>query len=353
MFSGDQELTDRVFKHVNDLLIGMQYIKRSDSFEGESPAEFANFIASLPSKVDQDQDSLPIPLQDLFSLLLSRYVKSDAIHHAMELAPISRSIQAGVRALDQFFSSRVKYLGPLRDDPRVLYSLPAGPDPSDVGVKGQYTAAVLDRHKTRMVRLINPASGEQEKSTLEQAVATWLRHMGMLQAVSTSEAGKLGYRLGVQIEGIKKPLDLTTVGVGVSQVLPILVMALLADQGTLLIFEQPEIHLHPRVQSLLGDFFLSMSQLGKQCLVETHSEHLVNRLRLRVAQAEGDDGGPFSTIRTPPLLRSVCESPTFNLRVSAYIPAPRASQMLSISARLSSAARLIAPESWRPSLTQR
>ncbi|HUS84501.1 MAG TPA: DUF3696 domain-containing protein, partial [Anaerolineales bacterium] len=79
--------------------------------------------------------------------------------------------------------------------------------------------------------------------------------------------------------------DLTHVGVGVSQVLPILVASLLAEPDTTLIFEQPELHLHPRVQTLLGDFFLSMTALGKQCIVETHSEYLINRLRFRTAAA--------------------------------------------------------------------
>ena len=77
--------------------------------------------------------------------------------------------------------------------------------------------------------------------------------------------------------------DLTHVGVGVSQVLPIMVMCLLADPDTTMVFEQPELHLHPKVQTLLGDFFLSMAILGKQCILETHSEYLINRLRFRAA----------------------------------------------------------------------
>jgi predicted ATPase len=69
-----------------------------------------------------------------------------------------------------------------------------------------------------------------------------------------------------------------------SQVLPILVMSLLAETRSLLLYEQPEVHLHPAVQSRLGDFFLGVIATGKQCVVETHSEHLVTRLRLRAAQ---------------------------------------------------------------------
>ena len=125
--------------------------------------------------------------------------------------------------------------------------------------------------------------------TLQDAVCFWLNYMGILESVSTLDAGKLGYRLNVRAPKLDRDLDLTTVGVGASQVLPILVMALMAQSNTLLIFEQPEIHLHPRVQSMLGDFFLSMGQVGKRCLIETHSEYLVNQLRNRIVEAKNDE----------------------------------------------------------------
>jgi len=64
-------------------------------------------------------------------------------------------------------------------------------------------------------------------------------------------------------------------------------MGLLAPTGTLLIVEQPELHLHPRVQALLGDFFLGLARCEKGCLVETHSEYLINQLRDHVAQSGG------------------------------------------------------------------
>src|SRR5262249_48960195 len=89
--------------------------------------------------------------------------------------------------------------------------------------------------------------------------------------------------------GLNKYHDLTNVGVGVSQVLPIVLMALLSEPGSLLIFEQPELHLHPRVQTRLADFFISIALSGKQCLLETHSEYLIHRLRRRIAEAPGDE----------------------------------------------------------------
>jgi len=66
-------------------------------------------------------------------------------------------------------------------------------------------------------------------------------------------------------------------------------MALVSGPGAVLLFEQPELHLHPAVQSRLADFFISLAKSGRQCLVETHSEYLINRLRLRIAESEQSD----------------------------------------------------------------
>jgi predicted ATPase len=73
--------------------------------------------------------------------------------------------------------------------------------------------------------------------------------------------------------------ELTHVGVGVSQLLPIIVQGLVAKRPDILLFEQPELHLHPKLQTKLADFFYALSRSGIQCIIETHSEHIINRLR--------------------------------------------------------------------------
>lgn len=213
--------------------------------------------------------------------------------YALGQGPPPRDITGAVRYLDFFFSNSVKYLGPLRDEPKPLYPLAATVDPSDVGLRGEYTAAVLDLHKERHIVYIPTTSFSAPDvktrrtpvRTLKAAVLDWLQYMGIAEDVETRDRGKLGHELKVVTSGTDTPQDLTHVGVGVSQVLPILVMCLLAETDTTLIIEQPELHLHPKVQTLLGDFFLSMAMLGKQCIVETHSEYIINRLRLRAASA--------------------------------------------------------------------
>jgi predicted ATPase len=233
---------------------------------------------------------------DLAERLASAFRQTKSDHFVIVPYRLPNYIRDGVTYLDWFFSSSVKYLGPLRDEPKPLYPLAAGADPLDVGLRGEYTAAVYDLHKSQRIRYIPtsvflPAEIKSTTSlrTLEAAVTDWLHYLGVAESVLTIDKGKLGHEMKVVPLGLSQPHDLTHVGVGVSQVLPILVMCLLAEPDTTLIFEQPEIHLHPRVQTLLGDFFLSMSLLGKQCILETHSEYLVNRLRFRAAAAESAD----------------------------------------------------------------
>ena len=206
--------------------------------------------------------------------------------------PPPRAIARATTYLDNFFSTAIRYLGPLRDEPKSLYPLSPASDPSDVGLKGEHTAAVLELYKGQSVQYIPTSafSGAENNPqpitrALETAVVDWLQYLGVAEDVKSEDRGKFGHELTVRIAGTKRSHDLTHVGVGVSQVLPILIASLLSKPDTTLVFEQPELHLHPKVQTRLADFFLSITRLGKQCVLETHSEYLINRLRFRVAAA--------------------------------------------------------------------
>jgi predicted ATPase len=197
-----------------------------------------------------------------------------------------------INQIQKVLAEQIHFLGPLRDDPRVIYGQPPLSEQWTIGLKGEYTAAMLDEYRNMPIEYPLPPEDNftghylTRRGPLIEAVTLWLQRMGVVEKVDTEETPKVGYRLTVHTPGLDMPLDLTSVGVGVSQVLPTLVLALLADKDNVLIFEQPELHLHPKVQSVLGDFFLAISQIGKQCLVETHSEHLINRLRRRIVESE-------------------------------------------------------------------
>lgn len=196
-----------------------------------------------------------------------------------------------------FFKDGIRYLGPLREAPRPVYQPEALESFSTVGYRGEHTATILEINKHQQVSFIWPptdadsdswiASSRVDRASLMEALGYWIRYLGLGSSVSTEDAGVYGNRLQVSIQDPNILHDLTNVGVGVSQVLPILVSTFLAPETSLLIFEQPELHLHPRVQSRIADFFICAAKLEKQLLIETHSEYLVDRLRLRIAQAKG------------------------------------------------------------------
>ena len=233
--------------------------------------------------------------EDLFDLIhesMKASVPQKPESHAFAPLRPPRLITEATWYLNNFFASSLKYLGPLRDAPKPLYPLAPAADPHDVGLRGEHTASILELHKSKKIRYIQSANFKDPvvdrkivTRTLETAVIDWLQYLGVANSVKSRDLGKLGHELKVGLSNSDSTHDLTHVGVGVSQVLPILVMCLLADTDSTLVFEQPELHLHPKVQTLLGDFFLSMALCNKQCIVETHSEYFIDRLRFRIAAA--------------------------------------------------------------------
>jgi hypothetical protein len=199
--------------------------------------------------------------------------------------------------LQMLFSEAFRYLGPLRDEPKAVYPVEGSVDPGDVGLRGEFTAAVLDLHKNTPVSYLSAGSiaswdsGQTTPSeaSLQEAVVDWMNYMGVVDKIATKDMGVFGHQLQVASGEGEEMHNLVHVGVGVSQILPILVMCLLAGPGAVIVLEQPELHLHPRVQTRLADFLLSLAMSGRQCIVETHSEYLINRLRLRAVEDSSDE----------------------------------------------------------------
>ena len=120
-------------------------------------------------------------------------------------------------------------------------------------------------------------------------LAYWLKEMDLIHDFSVDRVAERGsiYEVRVQKERGSASVLLTDVGFGVSQVLPVLVLCYYVEEGSTLLFEQPEIHLHPSVQSSLADLFIDVTKHRNiQIIVESHSEHLLNRLQRRMAEGE-------------------------------------------------------------------
>jgi len=107
-------------------------------------------------------------------------------------------------------------------------------------------------------------------------------------------------RVLMEIE-VRSPLGnelhaLADSGFGYSQLLPIVIRGLLAPKDHTLIIEQPELHLNPAIQVRIAEFLVAMALSGKQVLIETHSEHIVNTIRVLAAEDESDKVGSMCEI---------------------------------------------------------
>lgn len=192
-----------------------------------------------------------------------------------------------VLALEQMLR-QVQYVGPLRQPPRRLY-LWSGELPEHVGSEGEHTIEALLASQDRAFAW---REGEPEKP-LQELVAERLKAMGLIQDFRVQQIGphRREYEVLVRTSPKLPEVKLTDVGFGVSQVLPILVEALFVPRRSIVIVEQPEVHLHPRVQAELADLFVDAIRAREggevrevQFIVESHSEHFLRRLQRRIAE---------------------------------------------------------------------
>lgn len=187
--------------------------------------------------------------------------------------------------LESLFS-RIYYLGPLRDFPRRRYVW-SGSEPGDVGRRGDRTVDAILAAKEKG-KYIRRGSGKGTRLwTLDRMLAHWLKELGLIYDFSLEPITKGNnlYEVRVQKNPESAKVLITDVGFGVSQVLPILVLCYYVPEGSTILFEQPEIHLHPSVQSGLADVFIDVAKNRNiQLIIESHSEHLLNRLQRRMAE---------------------------------------------------------------------
>ncbi len=185
--------------------------------------------------------------------------------------------------------SRLYYLGPLRESPLRVYSW-SGAQPTDVGSRGKsFVNAILA--SGAQGNTIKRGQGVKSLS-LAEYVAWWLKKLKLVHEfrVKPVAKGSRLYEVRVRRFPTSPEALITDIGFGVSQILPVLVLCFYAPEGSTIILEQPEIHLHPAVQSGLADVLIDAhKKRGVQILLESHSEHLLYRLQRRVAEEKITD----------------------------------------------------------------
>jgi len=161
------------------------------------------------------------------------------------------------------------YIGPLRERPRRYYPI-AGEMPMSVGSRGEHMANLV---RGRL---------SQFRGQLDE----WIQRFEFGSRLVVDDVSDELFFLSFESRSKPTKTNIADAGFGASQVLPLIVQALAAQSQSLTIAEQPEIHLNPRLQYLLADLFVEMANSDHRVIVETHSEHLLLRLRRLVASGK-------------------------------------------------------------------
>jgi hypothetical protein len=216
---------------------------------------------------------------------------------------VGHTIEALKRLLSDF-----QYLGATRFEPPALFRA-ANVAPQELGVSGEWAAQLLHRRQRDMVHYLPPLHLSPQgaevpplvrQRPLVEAVNDILHQLSLQTTLSVDEIQNVGFRL------LFGSANLAHVGRGLTHLLPLIELGLLADPLRFestgpdtpladyrqqcptishIAVDEPEAHLHPKVQSRLAHWLVSLAMSSRRLLVETHSDHLVRRLRGLVARA--------------------------------------------------------------------
>ena len=191
--------------------------------------------------------------------------------------------------LESLFA-RTTYLGPLREYPRRSYVW-AGERPVDAGRRGELAIPALLAAAAEGLRSGRGQGRGRRYAPIEKRIAEWLEKSGITHSFTLKPIAKnrRDYELRVKKTATSPEVLITDVGFGVSQLLPVLVLCYYVPKGSVVILEQPEIHLHPSAQADLADVLIDVvNERNVQVLLESHSEHLLRRIQRRIAEGALD-----------------------------------------------------------------
>jgi len=189
-------------------------------------------------------------------------------------------------SFSSIFAKTFHYLMAERIGPRD-FQLISGQESLNTGYKGEYTAYALCRAVDIKSVYYNVEEAKCIKSSpmlFQKQVEAWMDFIVPGVEIHPELFGDINLaRVGMRKKASQTNyLNSVNMGFGITYVLPIVVSCLLAEKDSVVIIENPEAHLHPKGQSKIGQFLAQMAGSGIQIILETHSEHIINGIRIGV-----------------------------------------------------------------------
>ena len=149
------------------------------------------------------------------------------------------------------------------------------------GIYGEYAISFLEKARREKYQVIDELV-HGERKFLDSQVNYWLDNI--LETEIKTEELEATNTIRASFKNGNAFVRPKNIGSGISYLTSILIVCLSAKKEQIIIIENPEIHLHPKAQSKLGEFFAFVASKGIQIIIETHNDHLINRLRYEVYQ---------------------------------------------------------------------
>jgi predicted ATPase len=182
------------------------------------------------------------------------------------------------------FTSSFQYLTAERISPRLSFEASEFQvrQLRQIGIKGEYAAYFLSVYRDENIPNLALSHPKAKSHSLIEQVRAWMGEV--------SPGTQIEIRLKPDIElvslqysyGLSNPYRATNVGFGITYTLPILIAILSSPPGTLILLENPEAHLHPQGQAMIGNLLALAANCGVQIIIETHSDHVLNGIRIAV-----------------------------------------------------------------------
>ena len=212
-----------------------------------------------------------------------------------DLLPVASGPEADFSGL-ALFGWHFKYLNAEHIAPRVVYEKSESEvvNRRQLGMRGEYAAHFLLHFQSEKIRFSNLVHPAARSDILLHQVDAWMGEISpgtqlVLQDVAGADLVRLAFKFKTEVDYTNE-CKAPNVGFGLSYALPVVVALLSATPGELLILENPESHVHPRGQAALGRLMGLCASNDVQLLVETHSDHIVNGIRVAVKRGEIDHG---------------------------------------------------------------
>ena len=185
-------------------------------------------------------------------------------------------------AFEELFS-HIYYIGPTRVHPQRLYHWEKT-HPKEIDLWGNKAVDALLSARVRQLTTAHNGKG----GSIEERISKWLQKLELADSFSLVPNGSLddnNYEVRIRKSENSAEVTLADMGHGVADLFPLLVHCCYVPESSTLILEQPGVHLHPKAQADLADLFLEViKERNLQVLIESHSEHLLTRLQLRIAE---------------------------------------------------------------------